>query len=664
MTTVVIPNKAQVDTLDATTDTRLDSVESRINAGVAAGGTATPDTLVYRDGSAYAAFADVGVTNQPSQVYHLTRRDYVDAAVAGRIAATEKGSANGVATLGADSKLTAAQVPAIAISDFLGTVASQAAMLALIGQRGDWATRTDLGADFILIADNPALLASWRQITSPGNVTSVAGKTGAVTLVAADVSNSTATGRSLMTAADAAAGRAVLGAPLLFNVKNYGAVGDGVADDTAAIQAALDAARMPGGKRGGYVYFPAGKYRILSTLKLYTAVSMIGHGWSMDTTFYNTSALIADPAFVGTAMVQLNPDGATVSDPVTRPDQSWHWGIVEQMAFVGNGITGPHGLDVGWGGEASSVSNCQFQNCNRGLTVDTTTGGAVSLVCNTVSMFNCNYGLYVSGKVQVFSLSGDHNTSLLFVTGGRATNINIFGMKAEAFVAGKHDPVVDVSDLDGGRLAIHGGWADTDSAKTIGVVRLRKTTTTNRPRVVITGLDANDLYPYLLNDTIATKTVPVSVDGSKSPSIFWNGPTVVGGQGNLLVANGSRVKYATATDMSTSEESSIGQIQVSRFVSTTTYTLQQGDQWRSAGIDVSNAAAITVTIPPNATVAFPVGCKITIRQFGVGKVTVAAGAGVTLNKPSDKPLSTRLQWSEIILTKRDTDHWVLSGDMG
>ena len=44
------------------------------------------------------------------------------------------------------------------------------------------------------------------------------------------------------------------------NVKHYGAVGDGIADDTAAIQATIDAAYL--------VYFPAGTYKCESTLHL------------------------------------------------------------------------------------------------------------------------------------------------------------------------------------------------------------------------------------------------------------------------------------------------------------------------------------------------------------------------------------------------------------
>ena len=45
--------------------------------------------------------------------------------------------------------------------------------------------------------------------------------------------------------------------PCLFNVRDYGAAGDGQTLDTQAIQAAIDAGERQG---GGTVFFPAGKY--------------------------------------------------------------------------------------------------------------------------------------------------------------------------------------------------------------------------------------------------------------------------------------------------------------------------------------------------------------------------------------------------------------------
>lgn len=81
-----------------------------------------------------------------------------------------------------DGKVPVAQIPSVTISDFLGEVASEAAMVALVGQRGDWAIRTDLFASFILIADDPTQITSWKRLPTPADlVSSVNGRTGVVT---------------------------------------------------------------------------------------------------------------------------------------------------------------------------------------------------------------------------------------------------------------------------------------------------------------------------------------------------------------------------------------------------------------------------------------------------------------------------------------------------
>lgn len=58
----------------------------------------------------------------------------------------------------------------------------------------------------------------------------------------------------------------------LLSVKDFGAVGDGITDDTVAIQAALNA----GTSRS--VYFPAGTYRISASLLIKTKTTLIGDG--------------------------------------------------------------------------------------------------------------------------------------------------------------------------------------------------------------------------------------------------------------------------------------------------------------------------------------------------------------------------------------------------
>lgn len=111
----------------------------------------------------------------------------MDAALSAKLNSSEKGSNNGVASLGSDGKIPASQLPAIAIKEVF-TVASQAAMLALSAQRGDMAIRTDTGRTYVLASDSPSTLADWKEISSgAAPVSSVAGKTGAVTLTSSDV---------------------------------------------------------------------------------------------------------------------------------------------------------------------------------------------------------------------------------------------------------------------------------------------------------------------------------------------------------------------------------------------------------------------------------------------------------------------------------------------
>ena len=82
-------------------------------------------------------------------------------------------------------KIPSSYLPAIAISDYLGSVASQAAMLALVGERGDWCTRSDTSQTYILTNESPSVLASWQPIITPGAVTSVNGNAGVVVVNAA-----------------------------------------------------------------------------------------------------------------------------------------------------------------------------------------------------------------------------------------------------------------------------------------------------------------------------------------------------------------------------------------------------------------------------------------------------------------------------------------------
>jgi len=61
---------------------------------------------------------------------------------------------------------------------------------------------------------------------------------------------------------------------------------------------------------------------------------------------------------------------------------------------------------------------------------------------------------------------------------------------------------------------------------------------------------------------------------------------------------------------------------------TDSYTLVLTDAFKQ--VEISKATDINLTVPPNASVAFPTGTEIRIKRTGVGIITVVQGAGVTV----------------------------------
>jgi hypothetical protein len=101
-------------------------------------------------------------------------------------ALAQKGQASGYAPLDAAGKVPTAHLPPLAVTETF-VVASEGAMLALPAQTGDVAIRTDTGRTYILAAEPAATLANWQEVVAAGQVQSVNGETGVVTLTAADV---------------------------------------------------------------------------------------------------------------------------------------------------------------------------------------------------------------------------------------------------------------------------------------------------------------------------------------------------------------------------------------------------------------------------------------------------------------------------------------------
>jgi hypothetical protein len=92
-----------------------------------------------------------------------------------------------------------------------------------------------------------------------------------------------------------------------------------------------------------------------------------------------------------------------------------------------------------------------------------------------------------------------------------------------------------------------------------------------------------------------------------------------------------------------------------------TYTLALSDCGKT--ILNTGSSAETWTIPPNSAVAFPVGTVVAFANTGSGSITLAPGAGVTLNLLGAGTTGNRTlaQWGLATATQIAANTWVIGG---
>ena len=114
------------------------------------------------------------------------------------------------------------------------------------------------------------------------------------------------------------------------------------------------------------------------------------------------------------------------------------------------------------------------------------------------------------------------------------------------------------------------------------------------------------------------------------------------------------------SDVTSLNDSVTNIYEIPQSAQTASYTLAvtDGNKLVEMGVGTAN----NLTVPPNSSVAFPVGTQILVVQTGAGQTTLVAGSGVTINS-KDGNLKLSAQWCAATLIKRATDTWVAIGDL-
>jgi len=195
-------------------------------------------------------------------------------------------------------------------------------------------------------------------------------------------------------------------------------------------------------------------------------------------------------------------------------------------------------------------------------------------------------------------------------------------------------PEVDAGDfifIEEGTTNGKTGWVQTNVITTIGT-------------------DAIEFTQFSGAGTVTAGT-NISVSGNQVSVIA--APTFSG----LVTASASGVAFSDGTQTKEGVPSRTTISQQSGSYNLSTGGLTHRDNL----IELSSASALTLTIPTNATTAYPVGTSIDILQTGAGQVTIAGAVGVTVN--ATPGLKLRSQWSSATLFKRATDTWIVMGDL-
>ena len=289
------------------------------------------------------------------------------------------------------------------------------------------------------------------------------------------------------------------------------------------------------------------------------------------------------------------------------------------------------------------------------ISVETTLASSINTTATTITVATGTATALMGGitlapsNVDIFTVALDVDTvneEIVFVTG-------VSGVAHTAGATVKH--VLTSSDLIFFRNNASPVTSFAFSGSTSGTTTVQASAVAGTNTLTLPATSNDTLVGKATTDTLTNKTLTSPVISSISNSGTITVPT-----GTLTLASLTGAETLTNKTL-TSPTINSAKINLDFNAQTgTSYTLVASDS--SKLVTASNAAAITITIPP---AIFTAGEQINLQQIGAGQVTFAAGVGVTITSTgaTSAAPNLRAQFSACTVICKAANNFTIVGDL-
>lgn len=420
----------------------------------------------------------------------------------------------------------------------------------------------------------------------------------------------------------------------------YGAVGDGVTDDTAAIQAAITAAATAG---GGTVYFPAAVY--------------IAAGALQDTSRGNAQILLPavstpddEPITIVLRGAFPPPPNVSVIGATPTPDG--------QSVIKGTLNTGTGAVIGGWGPSGSFNNNTRIHLIIQDLTVRLPANPVLTAVdlshvttCQIDNLFIDTGSYYVQGLAEPTTAT---SYALRLPRNGNGADVKLGTVNVLGFYNG-----IEIAEHANGEQI--NAWGCKNAFTFIAsdhASHFDRMMAVHCERVLVgTGLHYVDISQLNIEHAASGWWVTdFDVDDASNylrGSLRWHVVLAGVGVDATFTVNGAQGMQVARIGLP------FVPAVIEKTASHVATILDAGKF-----VEMNVASANSFTIPPNSSVPFPIGTEIHIMQTGAGQTALAAGSGVTISQPASQSWNLSEQYAAVTVKKVGTNSWRAMGLIG